>query len=948
MERVDFFISYRGGDVSWAEWIAWTLESAGYTTIVQAWDFDAGRNVILAMDEATKQAERTLLVLSPRYFTSAYTAEEWSAKLAEGLAQGRNTLLPVKVAPCDVKGLLGAHIWVELIGLDKAAAHERLLQAARRERRKPTVEPHFPGDEQAAQTQAATAPGFPGNLPVLWHMPPHRNPDFSGREDLLNLIHTRLGEGHPLALHGLGGVGKTQLAAEFAYRYAAEYDLVWWLRAADPATFTQECLALAEALGLKLEDAAQAPTRVRRELEARARAASRWLLILDDAPGPETWLCALIPSAPGGHGHTLITTRHPDWPGVAHEQDVRVWSKEEAAAFLAQQTGLEDPAGAAALAEVLGRLPLALAQAAAYMRASGVSYAQYVTLFETRTAELWARERSPADYPATVATTWSVAMDRAGDTPGARELLNLCAMLAPDDLPLDLLPPHAASLPEPLAGVAADPLKLADAAAALRRYALLQGEGGRWAVHALVQLVARQALPPEERAAWARATVALLLAACPDDIQTNVAGWPLCARLLPHGLSAARWAEDFGAIEGSLGALLGALGMYLQYCVVTLPGAHRLLDRALQIGEKVWGRCSPVVAVRANNVGLVLKAIGDLSGAREALERALRIDEQVYGPEHPNVAIRVNNLGSVLQDLGDLLGAQAAFERALRIDEQVYGVDHPIVAACLNNLAALLREQGDSLGARVTLGRVLCIEERMHGLDDPRVAEVLNNLGSVLCDLDDLPGAQAALERSLAISEKCYGCDHPNLVPVLSNIGLVLAERGNLLHSRSFYERAMSIGERSLGSAHFTIGPVASGLGLVLWEMCDLTGARTYLERALRIDEGVYGTRHPNVAIDLNNLGKVLQDQGDLLGAHAAFARAVCIGEESYGREHPAVAQFVGNLGALHEQSGALCEARRCYLRALLMLSKRLGEAHSLTQMTRAALEALDARLAGA
>src|SRR2546421_6057477 len=187
----DFFISYTHADQKWAEWIAWQLEEAGYTTILQAWDFHAGGNFVLDMDSATKQAERTIAVLSPDYLDSRFTPSEWATAFRRDPKGELGLLVPVRVSPCDVEGLLGPIVYINLVGQNEQAAQATLLAAVKRERHKPSSAPDFPSAAHALTER----PSFPGALPPIWNIPYPPNPYFTGREELLSQLASLLRSG---------------------------------------------------------------------------------------------------------------------------------------------------------------------------------------------------------------------------------------------------------------------------------------------------------------------------------------------------------------------------------------------------------------------------------------------------------------------------------------------------------------------------------------------------------------------------------------------------------------------------------------------------------------------------------------------------------------------------------------------------------------------------------
>jgi hypothetical protein len=259
----DFLISYAGPDQAWAEWIAATLEAEGYQTHLAAWDVRPGENVVLAQDEATKRAERTLVVLSEAYLTHS-TVVEWTVAFGRDLAGKDRRVLPVRIDHCEVTGLLSQLSRIDLVGQDEQEARKVLLAGVKRDRGKPETVP-FP--VSSSSSVALDRAVFPPSLPPIWNVPSPQNALFMGREELLTQLETSLHAGQPTALSqpqvisGLGGIGKTQVALEYAYRYRQDYQAVLWAQADTHDALTSSYLAMATVLDLPEKEASES-TRV--------------------------------------------------------------------------------------------------------------------------------------------------------------------------------------------------------------------------------------------------------------------------------------------------------------------------------------------------------------------------------------------------------------------------------------------------------------------------------------------------------------------------------------------------------------------------------------------------------------------------------------------------------------------------------------------------------------
>src|SRR4051794_35263748 len=479
------------------------------------------------MAAALERADRLLAVCTEAYFVSAFGGAELRAAFA-GSAATQRRIVPVLVEPVTLPPLYAPLIHLDLTGLDEAAAAARLR--AGRAGVRPPGPPPFPRPGPAPMSE--DKPGFAGALPAVWKVPP-RNPRFTGRDGLLTELRRRLraeqGTLVVQALYGLGGGGKTQLALEYAHRFAADYQLVWWIDAEQQVLIPDQLAGLAARLDLPAGPT-MADTVDRLLAELRDR--DRWLLVFDNAERPGD----IADYRPGGAGHVLITSRFPGWGALGGRLEVDVLTRAETIALLQARIPTLDEELADKLAAELGDLPLAAAQAAGYLEQTDLPAADYLRRFRAHRATLLARG-DVVGYHGRVDTAWALSLDRLrGEDPAGVQLLELAAFLAPEPIPLRLFTDHAALLEEPLRATAADPDALADTVGALVGYSLARRHPDAFEVHRLVQAVIRHQLPPDRQQATAERVLALLAAAAPDHRDTP-RSWAAYARLAPHVLA---------------------------------------------------------------------------------------------------------------------------------------------------------------------------------------------------------------------------------------------------------------------------------------------------------------------------------------------------------------------------------------------------------------------------
>jgi tetratricopeptide (TPR) repeat protein len=760
------------------------------------------------------------------------------------------------------------------------------------------------------------------------HRIPHRlNRHFIRRDKLIKKIRRVLESEGAVALTGLGGMGKTQLAIHYAHSHIDQYNSneIMWVNAEEATTLMSDYARLANQLDLREKDEIDQRVMVDavwRWLETH----EGWLLIFDNVTEPEQ-LDGYLTS--NQTGHTIITSVHQDWSAVAPSLPLKKLDRSASIRFLLNRTKQSDKTAAQMLAEELGDLPLALEQAGAYIsRVRGTTIEQYVKLYRTRREKLMKENKPPIGYRATVATTWEMSFQKVEEgSPAAAALLSLLAFVGPNDIPRSMVCKGGRHLPTVLAEAVEDELELGYAIEALLHYSLIESYEETWDVHRLVQAVMHDRMSEDERKRWAEAAARVVNDAFPSSIDTNMQAWPMCEQLLQHALSSATHAETLQVASDMAARLFNQAGMYM-LGQAQFSKAKEAFERTLKIDEKSYGQYHPNVAIRVNNLGLALQGLGEHQKARKCFERALKIDETKYGPNHPNVAIRVNNLGMVLKDLDEYEMARKCFERALEIDKTKYGPKHPNVAIRINNLGGVLKDLEKYEDARECFEQALEIDTTYYGDDHPNVAIRVNNLGLALQDLNEYKKARECFERALRIDEKAYGIDHPKVAIRINNIGMLLKDLGEYEKARKNFERVLEIDEKFYGPDHPNVARDLNNLGLTMQELSKYEEARKCFERALKINEAIYGTDHPNVAIRVNNLGGVLKDLGEHKKARECFERALTIDKAKYGQYHPIVARDINNLGLALQDLGSCEEARGCFVQALEIDESHYGTDH--------------------
>ncbi len=892
------FISRAGADADFAAVIGVILKGAGYSVILQQWDF-TNRNFMERMHAALAEGARVVALLSPEYLRSDHCQAEWQNTIAGDPLNTKSRLILLRVAECEPAGLLSGLAYWDLVLLrDNRPLLEDIVRDAVREDRCEAV---------------PTGPYWRTPRTILDAEAIRAVPSFSGREEALVALSAALSDVATIAaVHGLGGVGKSSVAREYAWRNREQYSVIWWLNAQTEDGIIDGLLRLGTLFvrGLdQLQDRRAAAQQVTGSvLNGFAKPVLLIFDNLEDERLLRTW-------GPRMGSRSLVTSRNAAWSADITAIPLHTWSLDVAIGYLRRESGRADliEADARAIVEALGGLPLALAHAAASLRGMRmVTPGRYLE----RISEHLKDAPRGVEYPRSVFATFSTAIAQAEEEAvGAVAVLCFAASFAPDAIPDELFRQAIDRCPAGLQPIVSeggatldlrsalteDP-RLDEALGALDRLSLLDfAEASRtYTIHRLVQLAARD-LAGDATREWIEFAITIANRVFPE---VQFAAWAQCERLLPHALAALNALPPDAMVEPAADLALRC-AVYLRERGA-YPEAESLAARALTIREDVLDSEHSEVAQNLNELAVVYVYQGRCSDAERLFARALAIREKTFGPEHPVVAETLNDLGTTYADQGRYSEAESLHARTLAIREKALGPEHPAVAESLNNLASAYQYQGRYSEAEPIYIRALSVTVGAFGPEHPNVALNLNNLAVLYLDQGRYSDAEPRHARALAIREKALGPEHPNVAFSLGNLASVYVRQGRYSEAEPLQARALAIREKALGP------------------------------------------EHPDVARSLNDLAAVYVYQGRYSEAEPLHARALAILEKAFGPGHPALATNLKHLAVAFEHQGRDDEAEGLYVRALAISERALGAEHPTTKGTNARLVTLRSRRSSA
>lgn len=812
-------------------------------------------------------------------------------------------------------------------------------------------------------------------LPQVWGNVPPRNPNFTGRESLLRDLHDRLAVERetavlPHAIHGMGGVGKSQVAIEYVHRHRGDYDLIWWIPAEHDGQILSALTALARRLGLEVRDIGEANTAVpavREALSTGSTPYQNWLLVFDNAED----LSEVRPHFPtGGAGKILVTSRNPEWAEVARSLEVNVFTRTESKIFLTKRTPELTEEEADRLAEALGDLPLAVEQAAAWRVATGMSVDQYLQLLEEKRIELLALGTSP-NYELSVAAAWNVSLDKLEQVNlAALQLLQVCSFFAPEPISRELFAGSpSAPITDPLDETLRDPIKLARAIRDIQRYALAKFDhrNGTLQMHRLVQAVLSGRMDEERREVMRRGAHTLLANGDPNN-PALPSYWARYQALGPHvTVSRAVMSHDprvhqlvfnmlqflfyWGDHEGGAAlakevheqrradlsddhehtVAVAKWRAWILWVLGSFKEARQINERSLELSRAAFGENDEATLDAMTRVAVDLRTAGDFTGALKLDQEAVEKCRRELGEDDPATLRAAFHLGISLRHVGRFAEAWKLDSDTYRRQSAVIGENHDETMRTLNYSTMGLRESGDYLGARMLQESVYERFVKVFGPENPATVRAARNLAVARRKAGDHDGARKLAEEALGKFRVRYGDEYPDTMATALNLAIDLRQTGDLEGARELGEQTLKRYVKVFGDTHPHTLSARVNLAIVLRLLGDVSGARASDEETLEALHATLGPDHPISLVCATNLASDLHSLGEHQAAYERDRDTRERSRQKLGEDHPSTLACSLNLALDLHALGRTQEADKIHADTMVRFRRRLGDRHPAT-----------------
>ncbi|GLV53702.1 tetratricopeptide repeat protein [Dictyobacter sp. S3.2.2.5] len=888
-----------------------TLKQQGLITNWQQHDIRAGEEWKKAVMQHLEAADIIFLLISADFLASEHCSGVEMARAIERHDRSEARVIPIILRPCDWQG----------------SPFEKLTCLPSNRQPVTSWQQHDSAfldivTELRKIIEELNQPRFVTPDSPICHIPYERNFFFTGRDEVLDRLHSSFQTMATQAISGLGGIGKTQIAIEYVYRYQDDYQAILWAQADSREALLASIDEIAQQLKLPERQESNHPL-LRQAFKRWLQEHAGWLLVLDNADDLAL-VRDILPTAT--RGHILLTTRTQILGRIAHRVEIEQMAGNEGALFLLRRAtlldvnqSLDDIAPvqhqlALEIVEQTGGLPLALDQAGAYIEETRCNLHEYLILYQTRLSELLKRRgQNVLDHPAPVTTTWSLSIDKVQHkNPKALEILRLCAFLDPDAIPLATLSKGARHLGPDLEQLGQDPIALNDALAELRNYSLIQRNPNQTlTIHRLVQAVLLMVMEMETQRTWAVRIVRAFNRLIP---RIHYGNWPRCFALLPHAKRCIHLIDRWQMKSTEAATLLNWTGRFLAE-QATYAEAEIYLQKALALREKILGPRHRSTISSINNLARLYHKQAKYTQAEPLYQKALEISEQTIQRNMRNITTSLLNLARLYSDRGKYTQARPLYQRALDINEQAFGTDHTGNAIILNHLSSLYRYHGEYTLAIECAQRALTIREQILESDDPDIAQSLNYLARVYHNQKTYARAEELYLRALDILEKKLEPGNPLIAINLNYLAELYGDQAQYEQAERLAARALAIRE-AISPNHPDTTLCLSNLASLYHQQNKDELAEPLFKRALSACEQVLGSKHPITARRLISLAQLYHDQQKYQQAEQLYRRALAVDEQCLGPDHPHVAMDLNYLALLYHAMGRYQETEHLFQRA--------------------------------
>jgi tetratricopeptide (TPR) repeat protein len=694
----------------------------------------------------------------------------------------------------------------------------------------------------------------------------------------------------------LGGIGKTQLAIEYAWRAIdqEEYDYVFWIRASSIQSIDADLASLAAPEMLNLPEAAASEEAIAMEAVLRwcKTTTSRWLLIADNADTDDV-IRSLRDRLPvSSTGHIIVTSRVEAWPGFTSivldtlAPQMAIQMLKDCVKRDQQQHMAGSDADAEALVCELGFLPLAIEQAAGVIASRRWTFKHYLDVFRSEGARLRSdHNMDDRRYPASIATTWLVSLDKL--TLRAHAILQLSSWLRADEIPRILFADGADILNKAFKENGGfTRLQVEDAFSELGRLSLIRLTTESFSVHRLLQAVEQDQLADAHLRRGSLLAAALIVQRFAPSRPANFKHWDKWVVIRPHVEEILKAASTNFLDPAMVCTLASRLAIFL-HSRADFEQAVKFGRQAVHAASELSDPDLGALASAESNLGAILESMNQLEEAAEVLHHSVEsIESQLDIPKYDR-ASAFNNYANVLRSLDRLDEAERYYRKAVAIIRTAPVEDQAFLTGTLGNLGLLLKTRAKFKESEETLREAVELSESQKGPDHPDVARALNDLGFLYRDLKRYNEAEPLLVRALKIAEKVFGSDHQHVAATLDNLGSLMRLTGRREIAEAMLRRACKIIEVQNGPEHPKLAISLVNLAVLLLETDRPGEAERLFRRALKIDEGGLGPDHHEVANDLDRLATLLVSVGRLREAETLAKRALRIYEERLSHAHP-------------------------------------------------------------